>query len=96
MTRSRDPAEIRQCLRRHLGDRMRYLGRQCQLIDLLDDPLSVVLRELDGEGEIQGSQYGDAVRRVPCLHRVPVFDPQTGALSADIQALCLLDEDPPA
>jgi len=56
----------------------------------------VVLRELDGEGEIQGSQYGDAVRRVPCLHRVPVFDPQTGALSADIQALCLLDEDPPA
>ncbi len=60
-------------LRRLLGIEVEYLGRRCRIVEVLEEGPQLVVQCLD-QRAIQANQYGDASRRVPETHALPVSE----------------------
>lgn len=58
-----------------LGKSLDYKGTPCEVIDVLEDDPSLVLRSLDNDSRIQADQYGEAHRRAPETFTVSAYGP---------------------
>ncbi|HHS97702.1 MAG TPA: hypothetical protein ENK08_07355 [Chloroflexi bacterium] len=76
-------------LRGMIGLEVRFLGWRCHVIEVLEDGPSLVLQESDTH-TIQPDQYGNAGRRVPRTHTIPVLTGDRLALHPDFLDLELL------
>lgn len=78
-------------LRSMIGRRVRYRGRNCQIIEVLEDGPSLVLQDYAEHKIIQTDQHGEAHRRVAPTFTVPLRESGTGEVSSDFLELDLLD-----
>jgi len=78
-----DNNEFHHRLRRLIGRRCRYLGRNCRLIEVLSDVNVVVLSCDDGLPPIQGDQFGQPIRRAMETLQVALFGDDEENLSDD-------------
>ena len=67
-------------LRKMIGDKVSYQGLDYQIIEVLDDGPSVVLRSLSTR-DMQMDQYEESARRVPEVVTVPVLTHDQASLS---------------
>ncbi len=74
-------------LRGLIGKQARYHGRVYEIIEVLDDVPSLVLRDCSHHTIIQADQHGEAHRRVPPTLTLPVPLADDGI--ADLEALDL-------
>ena len=76
-------------LRGMIGLKVRHQGLHCQIIEVLEDGPSLVLQNCEAVSTIQPNQFGDANRRVPQTHTIPVLTPDQKELHALFLALDL-------
>lgn len=77
-------------LRDTIGAEVEYNGVRCTVIELLDNPLSLVLQATDSMDAIQDNQFGTPSRRVKKIFTLPCLDEYTdNSLHDDILALDL-------
>ena len=76
-------------LRGMIGLKVRHQGKCCQIIEVLEDGPSLVLLNCEDTPTIQANQFGDANRRVPQTHTIPVLTPDQTELHALFLALDL-------
>lgn len=81
-----DAADILDQLRALTGQRVRFQGMDCRLVDVVDEPPIVVLQRL--EGDIEADSYGHPVGVGPGFIDIPVFD-DSGSLSAEFTLILL-------
>lgn len=62
-------------LRRLIGRRVRYRGRELRVLEVLSDGPALVLSEPEGQRHIQANQFGEAGRRAPETWTIPVYNP---------------------
>lgn len=87
------PTEVEfKQLRQMIGCWVRYQGISCQVIEALQEGPALVLVSSAAETTIQPNQYGEAWRRVPEVHIVPVFNSERTALDPAFLELGLLSE----
>ena len=79
-----------EALRKRIGMRAWHLGRECRVVELLEDEPALVL-VADDTDSIQADQFGSAHRKVPMSYIVPVLSPDRQELHSDYQALDWLD-----
>ena len=60
-------------LRSLCGQTLSYQGRNCTVIELLQNENSLVLQCSDQQRTIQANQFGEANRRVPDYHTLPLL-----------------------
>lgn len=73
-------------LRSHIGQRLDYGGKDCVIIDILEDGPQLVL-QVSGQSSIQADQWGEAHRRTPESFAVPVYESDGDALNPMLAAL---------
>jgi hypothetical protein len=78
-------------LRGMIGQKVRYEGVRCQVIEVLEDGPSLVLIDV-GEDGIQIDQYGNPRRRVPQNYTVPVLSAAADGLHPAFLALELWED----
>jgi hypothetical protein len=77
-------------LRNTIGAEVEYNGVRCTVIELLDNPLSLVLQAVDSRDAIQDNQFGTPQRRVKEIFTLPCLNGRAGnSLHEDILALDL-------
>lgn len=79
-------------LRRLLGIEVEYLGRRCRIVEVLEEGPQLVVQCLD-QRAIQANQYGDASRRVPETHTLPVAELDADFLDRLLKAANRPDSD---
>ena len=67
-------SQLLQQLRGLVGNTVEYRGGRCRIIEILETERALVLQCEDQQLVIQGNQYGEASRRVPASHTLPLFD----------------------
>jgi len=67
-------------LRAMIGREVEYQGMACEVIEVLEDGPSIVLR-MRGHQDLQMDQYEETARRVPGVLTIPVFTHDRSALS---------------
>ncbi|HKJ09891.1 MAG TPA: hypothetical protein VKA76_12470 [Gammaproteobacteria bacterium] len=78
-------------LRTLIGQRVVYQDTECEILEVLDDGPAIVLRCAGSTRIIQPNQYGDASRRVPQTHTIPVFAADSDDPHPEFLALGLTD-----
>ncbi len=78
-----DPARLRMLL----GLRLDWDGCRWEVIEVLTEGPTVVLRAADGRRAIQPNQHGEALRRTPAMREVPVLDADGGPHPALLELL---------
>ncbi len=68
-----EPALLEQ-LRALVGKPVEYGGHSCRIVEVLDAEHALVIRCEGKERVIQANQFGEANRRVPEYHTLPLFD----------------------
>ena len=76
-------------LRGMIGLKVQHQGLRGQIIEVLEDGPSLVLQNCESVSTIQPNQFGDANRRVPQTHTIPVLTPDQKELHALFLALDL-------
>jgi len=66
--------DLLERLRSLVGQHVEYSGHSCRIVEVLDSEHALVIRCEGKERVIQGNQFGEANRRVPEYHTVPLFD----------------------
>jgi len=61
-------------LRALVGKPVEYAGHSCRIVEVLDSEHALVIRCEGSARVIQGNQFGEANRRVPEYHTLPLFD----------------------
>ena len=69
-------------LRGMIGLKVQHQGLRCQVIEVLEDGPSLVIQNCEAVSTIQANQFGDANRRVPQTHTIPVLTPDQKELHA--------------
>jgi hypothetical protein len=64
--------KIIDALRHYLGRSVTYQGSVYEIIEVLDEPLALVLQDAEQHTTIQADQHGEAHRRVPQTRTVPI------------------------
>lgn len=75
-------------LRGMIGIKLYYNNKPCQVIEILEDGPSLVLQH--DESNIQKDQHGNAHRRVPETHCIPVLNGDKKELSEIFLSLDLI------
>lgn len=75
-------------LRETIGQPVHHQGRQCVIIEVLDEGPTLVL-QCDQGRDIQADQFGNAKRRVPPVYHIPLFKDDGKTLHPDYEALGL-------
>ncbi|NWG86161.1 MAG: hypothetical protein HXY26_01395 [Hydrogenophilaceae bacterium] len=78
-------------LRSLIGLRVRFLGEACIIVEVLDEPPTLVLEPLDSARVIQADAYGHASEMGQDNRLVQVLSPDRLALGNDLLDLELLD-----
>lgn len=99
MARAPRSAVTVEQLRTLIGERVRYLARDWEIVEVLEDGPALVLQDVSHK-VIQPDQHGEAHRRVPTTVTIPIFTPDGTALNPVFQSLDLVlpeegGEDPP-
>ena len=81
-------------MRTFIGRRARYQGRLYEIIEVLEDVPSLVLRECGTHTTIQADQHGEAHRRVPPTLTLPIPAAEDGSADLEGVGLELLEETP--
>ncbi len=76
-------------LRALIGERVRYLGRAWEIVEVLEDGPALVLQDVSHK-VIQPDQHGEAHRRVPTTVTIPIFAPDGASLNPVFQSLDLV------
>lgn len=61
-------------LRMLIGRRLEWHGVPCEIVEVLDEGPSLVLRSVEPGRPVHGDRHGEAVRRGPDTFEVPVAD----------------------
>lgn len=77
-------------LRNMIGLRVRHGDLLCEIIEVLDDGPTLVLKDIT-RAIIQSNKFGDASRRVPETYTVPVRSTDHAGLHPAFRALELVD-----
>ena len=77
-------------LRGMIGQKVRFKGRQCHIVEVLEQSTELVLEELESSKQIQANQHGDAHRRVPVTIIVPVLSSDKTSLHPDFLLIDLI------
>ncbi len=81
-------SELIQQLRRTIGTTVVYNGVRCSVMELLEQPLGLVLQALDTRTAIQDTQFGSPHRRVTQVFTVPCLSEENReALHPELLAL---------
>ncbi len=83
---SSKPELIRQ-LRNMIGKEVEYNARPCIIVELLEEPLQLILEETGSRHAIQENQFGQPQRRAPSIHTLLCLEGD--ALHGDLLALGL-------
>lgn len=75
-------------LRESIGLIVEHHGRRCVIVEVLDEGPTLVV-QCRQERDIQADQFGNAKRRVPPVHHIPVFNEDGTSLHPDYEALGL-------
>ena len=78
-------------LRDLIGLKVKHQGSQWEIIEVLEDGPSLVLRDCEMHTVIQADQHGEAHRRVPSTTTIPLFDRDGSALNPALLDLDLMD-----
>jgi hypothetical protein len=78
-------------LRDLIGLKVRHQGSQWEIIEVLEDGPTLVLRDCERHTVIQADQHGEAHRRVPTTTTIPLFDRDGNALNPALLDLDLMD-----
>lgn len=70
-----------------IGHHVSFDGQNCRVIEILEDGPSLILQVADEITTIQPDQHGEAHRRVPSTHTVPVIDNCRSNLHPDFVSL---------
>lgn len=63
-----------------IGHEVRYQGRTCRIIEVIEDIPALILQQQQPNASIQPDQHGEARRKVPDTITLPVIDRESGAL----------------
>lgn len=74
-----------------VGAKVRYEGTVCCVVEILDEPLALVLEPIDGALVIHADAYGQASELGQDNRLVHVIGPDHESLSDDLLGLELLD-----
>jgi hypothetical protein len=81
-------SELVQQLRNSIGTEVEYNGLRCTVVELLEEPLSLVIQATSAHTTIQDNQFGDAQRRVAQVFTLPCLsDTDDGALHQELLSL---------
>lgn len=64
-------SELIEQLRNSIGSEVEYCGMRCTVVELLEQPLCLVLQALGARIAIQENQYGLPYRRVTPVFTIP-------------------------
>ena len=78
-------------LRDLIGQKVKHQGSQWEIIEILEDGPTLVLRDCEMHTVIQADQHGEAHRRVPTTTIIPLFDRDGNALNPALLDLDLID-----
>lgn len=78
-------------LRDLIGLKVKHQGSLWEIIEVLEDGPSLVLRDCERHTVIQPDQHGEAHRRVPTTISIPLFDRDGSDLNPALLDLDLLD-----
>lgn len=85
-----DHSELIQQLRRTVGATVVHNGVRCSVVELLEQPLGLVLEVTGAHTAIQDTQYGSPHRRVKQIFTLPCLDEADGeSLHPELLALGL-------
>ncbi|MDQ2068254.1 hypothetical protein [Natronospira bacteriovora] len=77
-------------LEQFIGRRVRYLGHRWQIIEVLDEELSLVLQADDDSERIMSNSHGEPVRSLPEIMTLKVKDPEGEGLNPELGQLDVL------
>lgn len=63
-----------------IGQEVRYDGRPCKVIEVIEEIPALILQHHDPSATIQPDQHGEAHRKVPSTITLPVLDRERGGL----------------
>ena len=66
--------DLLEQLRALVGKPVEYAGHSCRIVEVLDSEHALVIRCEGKDRVIQGNQFGEANRRVPEFHTLPLFE----------------------
>jgi hypothetical protein len=82
--------KLTQHLRRAIGTTVEYHGVRCSVVELLEEPLCLVLETVGGRTTIQDNQFGSPQRRVTQVFTLPCLsDSDDGSLHQELLSLGL-------
>jgi hypothetical protein len=64
--------QIIDTLRQYLGEYVSYQGTVYEIIEVLEEYPALVLQDCEEHTTIQADQHGEAHRRVPQTHTIPI------------------------
>jgi hypothetical protein len=70
--------KIIDALRHYLGRNVTYQGSIYEIIEVLDEPPTLILQDSEEHTTIQADQHGEAHRRVPQTRTVPIPIDESG------------------
>lgn len=82
--------ELIQQLRNTIGTAVNYNGVQCTVVELLEEPLSLVIQAITARTTLQDNQFGAPRRRVTQVFTLPCLsDTDEGGLHPELLSLGL-------
>ena len=69
-----DSSELVKQLRSTIGAHVDYKGIRCTVVELLEEPLSLVIEAQEARTSIQDNQYGSPQRRVTEVFTIPCLN----------------------
>jgi hypothetical protein len=83
-------SELIQQLRSTIGAEVKYNGVRCTVVELLEEPLCLVIETAGGRTTIQDNQFGSPQRRVTQIFTLPCLsDTDDGSLHQELLSLGL-------
>ena len=79
-------------LRSMIGLSVRYEGRFCRVIEVLDEGPSIILETAEQHRRIQPDQHGEAHRKVPLTYLVEILSADQLEFSASFLSIEPLDD----
>ena len=79
-------------LRNMIGMKVRYRGVQCQIVEVIEEDMALILADGESHLGIQADQHGEAHRKVPKMYTVKIFTPDRHEFDPGFLTLEPVDE----
>lgn len=74
-------------LRDMIGLKVSYKGVACQVVEVIEEDLAVVLADMESHIGIQADQHGEAHRKVPKTYTIDIYTPDRREFSSAFLSL---------